>query len=112
MRTHGHALGLGVRRSLGLVPDQDIDIVQQLIQLHLEELRDERRAQVERDDLAVSGGGLGDLDSGLDAMGEEEATDVEELGVVDVGLDFGLGEVRRRELFGGSEGGDEGAAKR
>ena len=109
--THGHALGLGVRRRLGLIPDQDIDIVQELIQLHLEELRNERRAQVERDNLAVSGGGLGDLDGGLDAVGEEEATDVEELGVVDVGLDFGLGEVRGGELFGRSEGGDEGAAE-
>ena len=106
--THGHALRLGVRCSLGLVADQDIHVVQQLVELHLEELRNERRAQVESDDLAAAGGGLGDLDGGLDAVGKEETTDVEELGMVDVFLDLGLGEVRGGELFGGSKGGDEG----
>lgn len=109
-RTYGHALGLGVRRSLGFIPDQDINIMQQLIQLNLEELGDKRRAQVECDDLAPSGGGLGDLHGGFDAVGEEESTNVEEFGVVDVFLDLGLCEVRGGELFGGSEGSNEGSA--
>lgn len=110
--THGHALGFSVRRGLGLVSDQDVHVGQELIKLDLEELGNERRAQVEGDDLSSAGSGLGDLHGGFDAVGKEETTDVEELCVVDVFLDLGLGQVRGGELFGGSESGDEGSARK
>lgn len=103
-------MSFSVRRGLGLVSDQDVDVRQELIKGDLEELGDEGSAQVESDDLSSTGSGLGNLHGGFDTVGEEETTNVEEFGVVDVFLDFGLGEVRGGELFGGSEGGDEGSA--
>lgn len=109
METHSHALSFSVRRGLGLVSDQDVDVRQELVKGDLEELGDEGSAQVESDDLSSTGSGLSDFHGGFDTVGQEETTNVEEFGVVDVFLDFGLGEVRGGELFGGSESGDEGS---
>lgn len=50
---------------------------------------------------------LGNFNSTIDTMGQEETTDVEELGVVDQRLDLWLLEVVLGEGLGGSESGDE-----
>ena len=44
------------RLGLGLVPDDDVDVGHDLLQLHGEELRDERRGEVQDEDLQDSSG--------------------------------------------------------
>lgn len=57
--------------------------------------------------LASTGSLLGELEGRLGTVGEEETSEVEELGLVDEGLDLGGGEVLGGEGLGGSEGGGE-----
>jgi hypothetical protein len=45
-------------------------------------------------------------------VGEEETSEVEELGLVDEGLDLGGSEMLRGEGLGGSEGGGQGSTRR
>lgn len=80
---------------------------QELFELDLEELGDERGRQVEGDDLALGGRILGDFEGALDTVGEKVAFDVKVLGGVDELGDLGLGEVGGGELLGGTEGGAE-----
>lgn len=49
--THSHTVGSSVGSSLRLISNQDINVEQELLELNLEELRDERRREVENDDL-------------------------------------------------------------
>ena len=45
-------VGLSVSRSLGFVANEDVDVGQDRVELVLEELRDERRGEVDREYLA------------------------------------------------------------
>lgn len=92
---------------LSLVTNDDIDVEEDLIKLDFEELRNEWCREVESDSLARRGGNFGDVHSGFNTVSKEETTNVEELGVVDQGLDLRLLEVRDVERFGSSEGGNE-----
>lgn len=100
-------MGLGVGGGLGLVSDDDVAEGEHLVDLGLEELGDERGRQVHGERLSRVGSGLGELEGGLDTVGEEEASEVEELGLLDQRLDLGGGEVRGGEGLGSSEGGGE-----
>lgn len=102
-KTYGQTGGLGVGGGLALVADENIDVREELLKLDLEELGDEGRAQVQHDGPALGAGGLGDLESGLDAVREEVALDVEELGVGDERGDLGRLQVRGREHLGGPQ---------
>lgn len=81
---------LGVGGSLRLVADENVDVGEKLLKLDLEELGNEGSREVEDNSLAGGRSGLGDLKGRLDTVGEEEATNVEELGAVDEGSDLGL----------------------
>ena len=96
--------GRGVRGGLALVSDQNVDVGEERLELHLEELGDEGSRQVQDDSLAMGASTLGDLESRLDAVGQEVTLDVEVLGPVEELGNLGLGEVVRGELLGGSEG--------
>lgn len=61
--------------------------------------------------LARTGGALGELESGLKAVGEEEASEVEELSLVDEGLNLGGVEVVDGERLRGAEGRAEGTVR-
>lgn len=105
--TYGHARGGRKGSGFALVTDQNVDMGQELFELDLEELGDERGRQVEGDDLALGGRILGDFEGALDTVGEKVAFDVKVLGGVDELGDLGLGEVGGGELLGGTEGGAE-----
>ena len=102
--TGGGSVGGGFR----LVSNEDINMGQELFKLKLEELRDERRRQVQDDSLSTRAGSLGDLESRLGAVGQKVALNVEELGARDQVGDFGRLEVGRSELLSGTESGTEG----
>ena len=97
------ARGLRPRLGLGLVADDQLGVGQDLVDLRLEELGNERRREVERERLAGLLGVLRDNQRALDTVGEEEAADVEELGGVDRGLGLGRVEVRLVELLSRTE---------
>lgn len=88
-----------------LVSDQDIDVGENLLELNLEELRDERSRQVQDDSLALVAVRFGDLDDRFDTVGEEVTFNVKVLGRVDDAGDLGLGQMVRGEHLGGSKGG-------
>lgn len=54
-------------------------------------------------DLVVLSRGLGELESALEAVSEEETAEVVRLGSLDQLLDLGLVEMSRRERLGGAE---------
>lgn len=127
-------MGLGVRLGLGLVTDHNVAEGKHLVHLRLEELGDERRREVHSEALSHStkkGNGqssncsrgkgqretnlagrrglLGEDESGLDSVGQEEASQVEELGSIDESLDLGRSQVGGGEGLGGLEGGRQGS---
>lgn len=127
-RTHAKVVAVGVGLSLRLVADEDVDEGEDLVDLRLEELGDEGSGEVHGEDLqkrrrssarfflppsgsythlVVIGGVLCEDLGRLDTVGEEEASEVEELGTIDEGLDLGGLEVSRLERLGGSKGGAE-----
>jgi hypothetical protein len=57
-------------------------------------------------------GVLGNLNSTVDTVGQEETTDIEIFGMVKQDLDFWLLKVVLREGLSGSKSGDEGPASR
>lgn len=57
------------------------------------------------------GSGLGENESTLETVSEEETSEVVTLGRVDELLDLGLLEVRRRERFSSTEGSAEGSER-
>lgn len=77
--THSHTYGLGVCTSLTLIPDQDIHMGQQLLQLNLEELWDERRRQVQHHSPSPTTRRLCNFQRTHDPMGQEVSLDVEVL---------------------------------
>jgi hypothetical protein len=77
------------RLSLRLVSDEEIGVRDDLLELGTEELSDERRGEVEDEGLASGSGLAAQLERGLDAVSEEEAFDVVELGALDEGGDGG-----------------------
>lgn len=124
-------MAVRVRFRFRFVPDQDVDVGEDLVNLGLEELGDERRREVHREDLSakrskmlaqfllsddgdsylvLSGGVLSEDLGGFNSVGEEEASQVEELGSVDESLDLGSLKVGRLERLGRSEGGAKRAA--
>lgn len=53
MMTYSHTGGSGVGSGFRLVSDEDIDVGENLLELNLEELRDEWCGQVQNDSLAL-----------------------------------------------------------
>lgn len=129
-------MGLGVGSGLRLVADNDVAEGEELVDLSLEELGDEGSREVHGEDLggtresgvtvsywssvaflvieshlARTGRALGELESGLKAVGEEEASEVEELSLVDEGLNLGGVEVVDGERLRGAEGRAEGTVR-
>lgn len=126
-------MGGSVSLSFGLVTDEDVDVKEDLVNLRLEELRDERSGKVhserlegrtpsesaeslsatvireEKAYLLGFSGSLGKNESTFETVSEEETSEVVTLGLVDEFLDLGLLEVGRRESFGGTEGSAEGS---
>jgi hypothetical protein len=121
----GLAGGGGPRLSLGLVTDEDVDVGKDLLNLGLEELRDEGCGEVEGEglyeacsnttldddegptDLSSQGSIFCNLDDSLGAVGKEVALDVEELGGLDQRCNLCALKVRFFELLCRSEGGNE-----
>lgn len=123
------SVSLGFR----LVTNEDINVGEDLVNLRLEELRDERSGKVHSERLKVpttsesaEGSNTRSIMEGLayllgfrssfsknestfETVSEEETSEVVALGVPDECLDLGLLEVRRRESFGGTEGSAEGS---
>lgn len=95
--------GLSPALGLGLVADHELSVRKHLVDLALEELRDERCREVERERTAGILGLLGDDYGALHTVGEEEAANVEELGRVDRCLGVGRLEVRLVELLSGTK---------
>lgn len=98
------------RLGLGLVADDDVTVGDDLLELHAEELGDERRGEVEHEDLGRLGRLLAQLERGLAAMGQEVALYVEDLGAVNEGCDLRGSEMGLLEFLRGTKGGNEGAA--
>lgn len=114
-----------------LVSDENIDKRQELVDLGLEELRNERSRQVHREglrsatsvrelsfqgcraretDLFVVESVLSEVLGGFESVSEEETTEVVDLGSVNQSLDGGSLEVCRFEVLSSSESSAEGSA--
>lgn len=125
----------GVSLSFRLVTDEDVNVRKDLVNLRLEELRNEgsgkvhseglqhrgRRSRVSRlsvqsrrgreTDLVQLSSLLGEDESALESVSEEESTEVVALGLFDEFLDFGPFEVRRREGFSSTKFSAEGSVE-
>ena len=99
--------GGGVGGGFRLVADEHIDVREELLELDLEELRDERGGKVQDDRLAVRAGSLGDLHGGLETVREEVTLDVDELCARDELGDLRGLEVGGGEFLSGTQGGAE-----
>lgn len=127
----------GVSLGFGLVTDENIDVGKDLVNLGLEELRNERSGKVHGEglqrgegdrasadcdysiqsrrgretDLVLLSSLLGEDESALESVSEEESTEVVALGLFDEFLDLGPLEVRRREGFSSTEFSAEGSVE-
>mmetsp|Transcript_46754 Transcript_46754/g.145970 ORF Transcript_46754/g.145970 Transcript_46754/m.145970 type:complete len:354 (-) Transcript_46754:160-1221(-) len=101
------ALLLTQRSGLRLVAEDEVAVRQARGHLLLEELHQERRRQVHAERLGVLRGVAAYREDGVDAHGEEEAGDVVDASALVEGLGLGALEVRRGELVGRGEVGDE-----
>lgn len=87
------------RLGLGLVADHELGVGHHGVHLRLEELRDERRREVEGEHLAGLLGVLGEHQRALHTVRQEEAAQVEVGSGLDRGLDVGRLEVRLVKLL-------------
>ena len=107
------ACGLGVGAGLILVTKEQISVLDDSIQTLLEELRNERSAQVQSKHLVVIGSVLRNSQSRSIAtiVGQEERTKVVVLCLLDDSPVLGLLQEFELELFGSGQVGDEGTVK-
>lgn len=96
-------VGVGVRSGLGLVADQVVPVRGRLIERVLEELRDEGRAEAQREHLVVGGGFFGQRQDGRHAHGQMVTADEIERGLLNECPDIRRLEMLDFVLVGGSQ---------
>jgi hypothetical protein len=101
------SIRLGPCGSFRLVSNHNVGEREELLELQLEELRDERCAQVERDRLARECCLFRKDERRLEPVCEEVAFDIEVRRSLDESFDCRGGEMRFVELLRGAEGGYE-----
>lgn len=105
----GEAVGGGVGLGFGLVTEDEVGEGDDALKLSLEELGDEGGREVEGEDLASGRCLLAELLHGLDTVGEEESTNVEQLSTVDDLGDLRGRQMRLLEHLSSTQSGDKGS---
>lgn len=105
--TYVQAVRLRIGESLGLVTNEIVGVGEDRVELLLEELREERSGEIDRENLVGLGGMLSKLKDSRNADSQVVASNVEELGVLDKGPDLGRLQVLKLVVIGSTEISDE-----